>query len=423
MFRKIKIWFLGLAQKPSVRPLASLPSHERARLFGAVFAGGLELVPGQRSTGNVAEGILEVDMREEIMELEPDSSPLLVLSKKAGPEVAINPKFSWWEDRLNARFDTLSAEKTSGETVLPVTTESLWAADDLIYNTRTTELIRVVSRASANLTVVRAVGSTAATIKTTDELIRVGSAAEEGAADKPARSRNPVEVSNYLQIFREPVDATGTFLASKNRTKPRDWDRAMNHAGIEHAKDIEYHAMLGRPSVNTSGTNPRRTTGGFNYFATQNITDVGGEMTETEFWNALNPCFRYGGNKKLLLASTAFISIITGYPRAKMIVTQPDPNMTYGIHVVQLITPMGKILNVVNHPLLEGGELSKQAWIIDLANVAYKYLNGDEGNRDTHIRPEIQAPGVDGKKDEYLTECGFEFNQSLTHGKIVNATS
>lgn len=421
MFRKMKVWLK--ARGATLRPLASLSADERSLLFGAVIAGGAENVQGQRSTGNVAEAILEIDMRKEIMELEPDSSPLLILSKRAEPELAINPKFSWQEDRLNARFDTLTAEKTSGETTLPVTTETLWAADDLIYNVRTTELIRVVSRAAANLTVVRGVGSTAATIKTTDELIRVGSAAEEGAADKPARSRNPVEVFNYTQIFREPIDATGTMLATRNRTRPRDWDRAMNHAGIEHAKDIEYHAMFGRPSLNTGGTNPRRTTGGFNYFATQNITDVGGEMTETEFWNALTPCFRYGGSNKLLIASQAFISIITGYPRSKVIVTQPDPSLTYGITVTQLITPFGKKLSVIAHLLMEGAELSKQAWIVDPTKFGYRYLNGDEGNRDTHIRPEIQAPGVDGKKDEYLTECGFVWGQSLAHGKIVNATS
>jgi hypothetical protein len=423
VFTKFTKWLRARLAGPRSVPFARLPKSERARLFGAVLAGGAETAAGQRSTGNVAEGLLEIDMREQILELEPDASPLLILSKKANPEAAIAPKYSWFEDRLNARFDTLTAEKSSGETTLPVTTETLWAADDLMYNTRTAELVRVVSRASANLTVIRGVGSTAATIKTTDELIRVGSAAEEGAADKPARSRNPTEVSNYTQIFREPIDATATLLATRNRTKPRDWDRAVNHAGIEHAKDIEYAFMLGRPSVNTAGTNPRRTTGGFKYFATQNITDVGGEMTETEFWNATTPAFRYGSSKKLLLASSSFVSIITQYPRSKVIVTQPDASMTYGIHMVQLITPFGKVLNIVTHWLMEGAELSKQAWIIDLANVSYKYLNGDEGNRDTHIRPEIQAPGVDGKKDEYLTECGAEFAQALTHGTITGATS
>lgn len=422
MIRNIIKWLRARAAS-AVTPLASLPNADRARLFGAVLAGGTENVAGQRSTGNIAEGILEIDMRSEIMELEPDSSPLLILSKQANPEAAINPKFQWFEDRLNARFDTITTEVASGATSATATTETMWAADDLAINTRTKEVVRVTARSGATLTLLRGVGSTAAAIKTTDELLRIGSAAEEGALDKPARSRNPSEVSNYTQIFREPIEATGTALATRNRTKPRDWDRASNHAGIETAKDIEYAAMLGRPSLNTSGTNPRRTTGGFDYYATQNITDVGGEMTEIEFWNALTPCFRYGSPKKALICSTSFVSIITGYPRSKVIVSQPDTSLTYGIHIVQMITPLGKVLNIIAHYLMEGTELSKQGWIVDLANVGYKYLNGDEGNRDTHIRPEIQSPGQDGKKDEYLTECGFEYAQALTHGKIVNATS
>ena len=409
--------------KARVRAIGSaVRSPHRARLLAATFAGG-EVITGQMGTGNVAAGTIETDMRERIMELEPDSTPLLILSKKASPETAINPKYSWWEDKLNARFDTVSAESNSGDTTLEMSTIELWAADDLIYNTRTAEVVRVVSVAESVATAVRGVGSTAAVIKTTDELIRIGSAAQEGALDKPARSKNPTEIYNYTQVFREPVDETGTMLATANRTTPRTWDRAMNHAGIEHGKDIEYAAMLGKPSINTSGSHPRRTTGGFNHFATQNITDVGGEMTETEFWNATTPAFRYGSKVKLALCSATAASIITQYPRSKVIVEQPNASLTYGIHLVQLITPHGKVLNVVTHWLLEGTELSKQIWIVDLMNVGYKYLNGGEGNRDTHIRHNIQTAGQDGKKDEYLTECGFVYGQALTHGKITGITS
>lgn len=409
MFRKIIKWVTARVRRAAhAHPLPA-------------FAGGE--VSGQRSTGNVSSGLLELDMREAIMELEPDSTPLLILSKKAEAEVAINPKYTWWEDKLNARFDKFTEEKGAEVTTLPINTSTMWAADDTLYVPRTGEMMRVTSTESGKVIVVRGVGSTAAIVKANDEVIRLGSAAMEGAADKAARSKNPTEVLNYTQIFREPVDATATFLATKNRTRPRDWDRQVNHAGIEHGKDIEYAAMLGRPSIDTTGTNPRRTTGGFNYFATQNITDVGGEMTEIEFWNALTPAFRYGSRSKLALCSAASHAIITQYPASKAITSNPDANATFGIHMVQMITPHGKVLNLVTHWLLEGTELAKQIWIVDLANVGYKYLNGDEGNRDTHIRHNIQSPGVDGKKDEYLTECGFVYGEALTHGKIIGITS
>lgn len=395
---------------------------KQAQLFAAAFAGG-EDVTGQRSTTNITANILEIDMREKILELEPDASPLLILSKKAEATAAINPKFFWMEDKLNARFDKVSTEATKEETKIKVAAPTLWAADDLAYNTRTGETIRVTSTEAEKIVVVRGVGSTAAVIKANDELVRVGSAAQEGALDKPARSKNPVEVENYTQIFREPIDATATQLATRDRTQPRDWDRAMNHAGIEHAKDIEYAAMLGHPSIDLTGTNARRTTGGFKHYASQNITAMGGEMTETEWWNGLTPAFRYGSRTKLGLAGSTVMSIITTYPRSKVVVTQPDPSLTYGIHVVQMITPHGKILNLVTHWLMEGVELSKEMWVVDLANLGYKYLNGDEGNRDTHIKHNIQAPGQDGKKDEYLTECGFVYGQALTHGRLTEITS
>jgi hypothetical protein len=405
---------------PSAVPFLWNP--KRAQLFSACFAGGEE-VSGQRSTGNVLADTLELDFRQKIIELEPDSSPLLALSKRAESERAINPKYTWFEDKLNARFDKAAEEVNAAATKLKVGTATLWAADDLAYNTRTGETVRVTSIEGEKIVMVRGIGSTAATIKAEDELIRTGSAAMEGANDKTARSKNPSEISNYCQIFREPVDATATKLATQDRTQPGDWPRQMNHAGIEHAKDIEYAAMAGHPSIDTSGANPRRTTGGFLHFATQNVTDVGGEMTETELWNALTPAFRYGSKVKLALCSATASSIITTYPRSKVIVTQPDANLTYGIHMVQMITPHGKILNVVTHWLMEGVELSKQIWIVDLANVAYRYLAGGEESRDTHVRHNIQAPGADGKKDEFLTECGFVFGQALSHGRIVNITS
>lgn len=395
---------------------------DRARLFAPMLAGGEE-VAGQRSTTNVASQILEIDMRDRINELEPDSSPLLILSKKAESSAAINPKFSWLEDKLNARFDKVTEEVNAAATKIKVVAPTLWAADDLAYNTRTGETVRVTSTEAEKIVVVRGIGSTAAVVKVNDELIRVGSAAQEGALDKPARSKNPVEVENFCQIFREPIDATNTQLATRDRTQPRDWDRQMNHAGIEHAKDIEYAAMVGHPSVDLTGTNARRTTGGFKHFASQNVTAMGGEMTETEFWNGLTPAFRFGSRTKLGLAGSNVMSIITTYPRSKVVVTQPDPSLTYGIHVVQMITPHGKILNLVTHWLMEGVELSKELWIVDLDNVGYKYLNGDEGNRDTHIRHNIQAPGQDGRKDEYLTECGFVYGQALTHGRLIEITS
>ena len=52
----------------------------------------------------------------------------------------------------------------------------------------------------------------------------------------------------------------------------------------------------------------------------------------------------------------------------------------------------------------------------------YRYLNNKRGSRDTHINREIQAPDVDGRKDEYLTEAGLEFGLEKRHGQFIGIT-
>lgn len=403
---------------PEALTLLTRPTVAR----GFAYSLGGADVAGPRGTGNVEERTLELDMSERIMELEPNSTPLLVLSKRADSEVAINPDYSWWEDELNARFGSVDGIHDGTTTTIAVDDGSIWRADDLAFNTATGEIFRVVSIATDDLTVVRGVGGGNVAMADGEELIKIGSAAEEGALDKAARSKNPVEVNNHCQIFREPVDSTATKRSTKDKTRPQDWERQLNHAGIEHAKDIEYAAMFGKPSKDTTGTHPRRTTGGFNHFATQNISDVGGAMTEQEFFNALTPTFRFGSDTRLAACSSNAVDIMTSYPRSKIQVNNPDPSHTYGIRVVQIISPQGNI-NVVTHWLMEGAEFSEQIWLVDLMNMAYRYLHGADGSRDTHVRHDIQAPGQDGKKDEYLSECGFIVAQAKTHGKIVNITS
>jgi hypothetical protein len=387
------------------------------------FAGGEEVV-GQRNNANTPERGQVIDMREQIMELEPDSTPFLILSKKAESEAALNYKFSWWEDKLDARFDAAGEAAEAATTKVKVGIPTMWGADDLVYVTRTGETLRVIKVEGEKIEVVRGVGSTAAKIEAEDELLQIGSAAMQGTLSKEARSKNPVEITNYTQIFRRPIAETRTRMQTSDRTKPRDWNRMVNHAGIEHAKDIEYASMVGHPSNDLTGSAPRSTTGGFNHYANQNITDVGGEVTESEWWNAMIPAFRYGSPTKLGLLSQQVHTIITKFPQSKSVITQPsDPSMTYGISMVQMITPLGKRLNLVTHWLFEGKALSKQAWVVDLANVGYRYLAGNGESADTHIKHNIQAPDLDGEKDEYLTECGFVYGQPLTHSKIVNITS
>lgn len=379
------------------------------------------LVAGSRGTAGT-QGIdvnqRKVDMSDRILLLEPDAAPLTVITKNINKKKTGNPKFQWLEDELDPRFDVTTATFTNVITTINVTNGGYFRAQQMVYVPRTGEVMRVVSVAANVLTVVRGVGSTAVAGNSGEELLILNTAQPEGDASKAAVSRNPTAVTNYTQIIRTEWDATQTVLHSEFEGTD-DWDNQALKHGIEHKKDIELGVMLGRPSEDTSSGQARRTTGGFNHFVATNVTDVGGTMTETEFFFALRPCFRYGAKEKWAFAAQLPVDVINTFPRGKLEVRQGES--TFGLRVMQYISPHGTV-NVVTHYLLEGATLGGQIWILDTDVVKYRYLENKRGSRDTSIRTEIQAPDVDGRKDEYLTEMGLEFGLEKRHGKIVNIT-
>jgi hypothetical protein len=380
------------------------------------------LVTGQQGTATVDSARRRIDMADKVLLLEPDAAPLTVLTKNLSKRPAINPKFSWQEDEADPRIDAINngAGYASGITALVVDNAAYFAAQDVIYCPRTGETMRVtaVNTGTQTLTVVRGVGSTAAALVDNDEIFRLSSAQPEGDASKPARSRNTSAILNYTQIFRTEWDATNTLLTSEFEGGDEWEQQALKH-GIEHKKSLEYQFMLGHPSEDTSSGQARRTTGGFAHFVASNVSDVGGTMTEAESTAALRTMFRYGSREKWGIASSLAIDVINSYARGRL-QTQIGQS-TYGLRVTQYITPAGT-LNLVWHPLLEGATLGGQIWVVDLATLAYRYLKNQRGSRDTMVRTNIQAPDVDGRKDEYLTEAGLEFGQEKRHGKIVNIT-
>jgi hypothetical protein len=364
-----------------------------------------------------------IDMADKILLLEPDAAPLTVVTKNIAKKGTGNPKFQWQEDELDPRFDRINngAGYASGITALVVDNAAYFEAQNIVYVPRTGESMRVtaVNTGTNTLTVVRGVGSTAAALVDNDELLITSTAQPEGDASRPTRTRNQTTVYNYTQIFRTNWDATETARHSEYEADD-DWDYQALKKGIEHKKSIEYALMVGNKSEDTSSGKPRRTTGGFKSFVTSNSTDAGGALTEAEFFTALRPCFRYGAKEKWGFASQLAVDVLNTFPRGKLEVRQSEK--TFGLRIFQYISPHGT-LNLVTHYLLEGDTLGGQIWVMDSDVVKYRYLVNKRGPRDTTLRKEIQANNVDGREDEYLTECGLEFGLEKRHGFIYGITS
>jgi hypothetical protein len=381
-------------------------------------------VVGARLTDNVNQSIRKIDMVPTIKELEPDATPLTVLSTALTSEPAINPEFSWVEDDLPPRFDAINnaAGYTDSATSIVVDNGPYFAPSELWKVTRTGEIVRVTAVATNTLTVVRGIGGGAAAIVDDDELLKVGTVFAENALSPEARSDNPTKVTNYTQIERDSIEASETLRGSETFTRPRDWDRMVEKAMIDHKVKWENTFLHSKPSEDLSGA-PLRTTGGAYHYVQTNRTDMGGTMTESEFFNAFSGAFRYGSkNEKVGFASRLAVDVMNGYARGKLELVQADNDKTYGLSVNKYRSPHGT-LNVITHDMLEGSVHGGHVLILDMSNLRVRPMrDGDGGTRDTHLREHIETPGQDGRKDEILTEKGLEFGLEKTHALLTGIT-
>lgn len=376
------------------------------------------------ATNGVNSSLRKVDFADHILLLQPSAIPLTVLSKRLGKAPTVNPDFKWAEDDIDTRFSACPAGATSSATSFAVTTgDGQWFKNnDLIKDTATGEVMLVTGVSTDTLTVTRGIGNsgTGVTIGAGDEIMVIGSAKAEGTTSDAARSFNPSVVTNYCQIFRRSVELTQTWIHSDQFVSDNDWDYQVRKAGIDHAKDIELAFMYGKANLDTSGTTPRRATGGALSFISTNVTAAGGTLSEASFFAALRGAFRYGSGTKTGFASGLVVDVLNGYARSKVQIPTMSED-TFGLQVVKYQSPHGT-LNLVRHWLLEGTKYGGYLVVLDLEQVKYRYLANSKGSRDTQFHDNIQAPDADTRKGEFLTEAGLQFGLEKCHAVVTGIT-
>jgi hypothetical protein len=369
-----------------------------------------------RDNFNVLSNRRVIDMSKNIALLEPSATPLTVLLKNIASETAYNPKFEWLEYAPAPVSDAVNngAGYADNATSIVVDNGAYFSVNDIVKVPRTGEVMRVTAVSTNTLTVTRAYGeTTAAALVDNDPLLIIGNASAEGASARDYKNNDATNAYNFTEIFKTTVELSGTLDASQlYGGKDRNFQRKVK--GIEHMLQIERSFLFGERKEDT--TNKIRTTRGLLGFLTENIVDAGGTLTEAEFESFCEAVFRYGSNKKLLLASPKVISVINQFASGKLQMVPTDK--TYGIAVTKYLSAHGELM-LVKHNLLEGTVYGGYAIAIDPENVKYRYLQG----RDTTLRTDIQAPDVDGFKDEYLTEAGLQLMLPKTHGVLKGVTA
>src|SRR3990167_3514504 len=199
-------------------------------------------VAGLRGTGDWGTDERPKDFREIILFFSPNgNAPIFALTSKSSKKTVTDPEFAWWAEGQNLVRLQVNGALVSGDTTITVdSADPISTAMSRLYGTATHlkdgdlllvepsadnatfdhELIMVTDVLSdTQFTATRGVGGTsAASIGNDAYLLLIGSAYAEGTAAPDAVSRNPIKFSNYIQIFKDAYELTGTADATKTRT-------------------------------------------------------------------------------------------------------------------------------------------------------------------------------------------------------------
>ncbi len=406
-------------------------------------------IAGLRGTGDWGTDERPKSFREGILRFNPNgTAPIFALSSKAKKRTVTDPEFAWWSEgnvliRLqivgaHASTDTLinvdSVDPTS--TTLGAnlgTATNLKPGDILLVEpatdsaTFTNELIEVDDVLSdTQFTARRGVGgTTAASIADNVFLTVIGSAYAEGTGVPRATSRNPIKFNNYIQIFKDTYELTGTADKTVTRTN-NNYSEDKKRKMFKHSSDIEWAILVGRPAE-TTGDNgkPKRFMGGLrNFIPATNTTVFSGAVTPSSFLDALAPIFDFDtgagdtrmafcGNQALIELSKVFVN--------EVIFNVNNVVKVYGLDFQEFIIPNGRIL-LKSHPLLSRhGLYKKSAFVVDFDALNYVTM---QGRPDGRARDDVQTEDEDVRRGFWQTDCSLEVDYGgLTMAYLGNISA
>ena len=399
-------------------------------------------IQGMRGTGEFGTDFRPKNYRELYTLLEPNgNAPLNAMLAMGSSSSTNDPEYKNFRDALPERrvtlgtVDTGAAAKTDADFAVSGADRKFIVPGVILVNSTTGEVMRVTSSAAnsgdtaMDLVVVRNIGTdtdsnTQLSVTAGDTLFIAGYAAPEGDTTPTPISFDATVASNYTQIFRTAFSVTNTLNATYLRTGNKE-DEQRTKALKLHMSDIERAMIFGKKSeVNGLSSQPMRTTGGLletigtvkdakTDYATN--SDGDGVITEADFDLLLiEEIFKYGSNQKIAFVGPRVANHLQQIGKNRFQPTQVQG--TYGVNVTRYQTFAGDLLVHLHPQFRQLSHMRDSMLVVDFPDLEYRYLEG----RDTQLLENRQNNDEDLVKHEYLSECGLELKQDLTHAYIKN---
>lgn len=406
-------------------------------------------VAGLRGTGNWGTDERPKNFREGILRFNPNgTAPIFALTAKAAEKTVDDPEFAWWcEGNVLTRLQINGALGT-GDTVISVdtadptittlganlgTATNLKNGDILLVEpttdsaTFTNELIEVDNVLSDTQFTARrgAGGTTPAAIADNVFLTVIGSAYAEGTGVPRAVSRNPIKNNNFIQIFKDTYELTGTADNTVTRTN-NGYSEDKKRKTFKQASDIEWSMLFGR-KAETTGDNgkPKRFMGGLREFIPQsNVTVFSSAVTSSSFIDAIAPVFDFdtgAGNERIVFAGNQALVELSKVFANEVIFEVTDKVTQYGMDFQKFMLPNGTIL-LKSHPLLSRHGLYKRsAFVLDFD--AIKYVK-QKGRPNGTPKDDVQAKDEDVRRGYIQTDASMEVDYGgLTMAYLGNISA
>lgn len=389
-------------------------------------------IAGLRGTGDWGTDERPKSFREGILRFNPNgTAPIFALSAKSGKKSVNDPEFSWWsEGNVITRLQVNGAVNTT-DTLISVdsadpTTSTMSAnlgtatnlkpgdlllveptTDQATYNHEILEVDSVIS--DTQFTVKRgAGGTTAAAIANDLFLTLIGSAYAEGTGIPRAVSRNPLKSFNYIQIFKDTYELTGSADKTDTRTN-NNYSEDKKRKMFKHSSDIEWSILFGTRSETTATDNgkPKRTMGGLRTFIpAANTTIFTTAVTPSSLLDALAPAFNFttsgaGDSRMVFAGNQALIEMSKAFSN-EAVYTVTNTMKVYGMDFQEFILPNGRVL-MKSHPMLSLHGLYKySAFVVDFASLKYVTMTG---RPDGKAKDDVQAEDEDVRRGFWQTDC------------------
>lgn len=402
---------------------------------------------------------------------------LAAMTRRLRRKAVDDPKFKLLEDEYPRMAGTISGCDIAGTAaallvttdyaLIPYAREFLQPGDRLQVpkeqtdQTSTTayifgeviEIAQVINGASASLDycqIIRANGAGGAntygiTADSGDTLnfYKLGNAFREGAAAPEAFTNAMSIIYNYTEIKKEAVDITSTMQSTVLYGPQNELQYKRMKKRKELMRYVERVMLTGQRGIKTEAGKPKRYTGGLFWW-------IGNGSAAYTSWSTANDMIAGNGTSRIWKVTDTddntlwsrdkifeYILKMTEYGSRRNKITFVGDGFMYkfnilfenmirltnmvnkfGLMVMEFHTPKG-ILNLYPHAEMTHSGHTNMAFTADMDYLGYVYLSAKGKNRDIHLQKSIQAPDVDGEKDQWIGELGFNPGFWEAHSAII----